>query len=53
MSERPERALRVNEFQKLYGQDPFYAWLRLDDPLVYAAHKAAGNIVASVGACLL
>ena len=33
-------------FQALYGSDPFYAWLGLDDPLVYAAHKAAGGLTS-------
>ena len=33
-------------FRLLYGADPFYAWLGLDDPLVYAAHKAAGGLTS-------
>lgn len=33
-------------FRSLYGTDPFYAWLGLDDPLVYAAHKAAGGLTS-------
>ena len=33
-------------FQELYGGDPFYVWLGLDDPLVYAAHKAAGGLTS-------
>lgn len=32
------------EFQKLYGADVFYTWFGLNDPLVYAAHTAAGGI---------
>ena len=33
-------------FQQLYGGDPFYAWLGLDAPSVYAAHKAAGGLTS-------
>ena len=33
-------------FQELYASDPFYAWLGLDDPLVYAAHKTAGGLTS-------
>ncbi len=33
-------------FQNLYGSDPFYAWIGLDDPLVYATHKAAGGLTS-------
>jgi hypothetical protein len=35
-----------DEFQALYGADPFYSWLGLDNPLMYAAHKAAGGITS-------
>lgn len=38
--------LTVADFQILYGQDPFYAWIGLDDPLLYAAHKAAGGLTS-------
>ncbi len=34
------------EFQELYGADVFYAWFGLNDPLVYAAHTAAGGITS-------
>lgn len=34
------------DFQTLYGEDPFYAWIGLDDPLLYAAHKAAGGLTS-------
>ncbi|MBR1560015.1 MAG: hypothetical protein IJ646_07210 [Clostridia bacterium] len=34
------------EFKALYGSDAFYSWLGLDDPLMYAAHKAAGGITS-------
>lgn len=33
-------------FKVLYGSDPFYAWIGLDDPLVYAAHKMAGGLTS-------
>ena len=33
-------------FQELYGGDPFYAWIGLDDPLVYTAHKTAGGLTS-------
>lgn len=36
----------LREFQLLYGNDPFYAWFGLDNPLMYAAHKAAGGITS-------
>lgn len=38
--------LTAAEFQSLYEQDPFYAWIGLDDPLLYAAHKAAGGLTS-------
>lgn len=38
--------LTKSEFQKLYGADPFYSWLGLDSPLMYAGHKAAGGITS-------
>ena len=38
--------LSLGEFQQLYQSDPFYAWFGLDNPLMYAAHKAAGGITS-------
>jgi hypothetical protein len=38
--------LSITDFQSLYGQDQFYAWIGLDDPLLYAAHKAAGGLTS-------
>jgi hypothetical protein len=38
--------LNLNDFQRLYRADAFYAWLGLDNPLMYAAHKAAGGMTA-------
>lgn len=36
----------VEQFQELYGADPFYHWIGLDSPLMYAAHKAAGGMTS-------
>ncbi len=38
--------LAVREFQALYAADPFYHWIGLDSPLMYAAHKAAGGMTS-------
>lgn len=35
-----------DEFKIIYSTDPFYSWLGLDNPLMYAAHKAAGGITS-------
>lgn len=40
------RGLSLADFQSLYGGDPFYAWLGLDDSMVYSAHKAAGGLTS-------
>jgi hypothetical protein len=37
----------LQEFEQLYGSDPFYSWFGLNDPLVYAAHRAAGGITSA------
>jgi hypothetical protein len=34
------------EFQRLYQADPFYSWFGLDNPLMYAAHRAAGGMTS-------
>jgi hypothetical protein len=34
------------EFQTRYSADPFYRWVGLDSPLIYAAHKAAGGMTS-------
>ena len=34
------------DFQELYRGDPFYGWFGLDNPMMYAAHKAAGGITS-------
>lgn len=38
--------LTLTQFQKLYRADPFYNWFGLDNPLMYAAHKAAGGMTS-------
>lgn len=36
----------MNEFLDLYSQDPFYSWIGLNSPYMYAAHKAAGSMTS-------
>jgi hypothetical protein len=36
----------LEQFRTLYGADPFYNWVGLDSPLLYAAHKAAGGMTS-------
>jgi hypothetical protein len=36
----------IDEFQRMYRADPFYAWIGLDSPLMYAAHKVAGGMTS-------
>lgn len=38
--------LSLTDFKRLYSADPFYAWFGLDNPLLYAAHRAAGGITS-------
>ena len=38
--------LSFEEFQSLYRNDSFYSWFGLDNPLMYAAHKAAGGMTS-------
>ncbi len=38
--------LTLDQFQQLYRRDPFYNWFGLDNPLMYAAHKAAGGMTS-------
>ena len=38
--------LTLAQFQQLYQSDPFYNWFGLDNPLMYAAHKAAGGMTS-------
>ena len=38
--------LSLVQFQTLYRCDSFYSWFGLDNPLMYAAHKAAGGMTS-------
>jgi len=38
--------LTLDQFREMYGADPFYSWVGLDSPLMYAAHKAAGGMTS-------
>ncbi len=38
--------LSLSQFSALYSADPFYHWLGIDSPLMYAAHKAAGGMTS-------
>jgi hypothetical protein len=38
--------LTLAQFQQMYQADPFYNWFGLDNPLMYAAHKAAGGMTS-------
>ncbi|MBI5910196.1 MAG: hypothetical protein HY848_09620 [Betaproteobacteria bacterium] len=38
--------LTLEQFQTLYQSDPFYNWFGLDNPMMYAAHKAAGGMTS-------
>lgn len=34
------------QFQTIYQADPFYTWIGLDHPMLYAAHRAAGGLTS-------
>jgi hypothetical protein len=38
--------MTLADFQALYRGDQFYTWFGLDNPLMYAAHKAAGGMTS-------
>jgi hypothetical protein len=38
--------LTLTQFRRLYRGDAFYNWFGLDNPLMYAAHKAAGGMTS-------
>jgi hypothetical protein len=40
------KGLTKAEFERRYGEDPFYRWVGINSPLMYAAHKAAGGITS-------
>jgi hypothetical protein len=41
-----DKGYSLSEFQKIYRSDPFYNWIGLDDPMMYATHKAAGGMTS-------
>jgi hypothetical protein len=41
-----QNGIDINQFRKIYGDDPLYHWIGLDSDLIYAAHKAAGGITS-------
>ncbi|MGI8495221.1 MAG: hypothetical protein ACR2L1_07900 [Pyrinomonadaceae bacterium] len=38
--------MSYEQFHEMYSSDPFYSWIGLDSPLMYAAHKAAGGMTS-------
>lgn len=40
------KGFSIEEFKTLYGEDPFYAWIGLDNDLMYSAHRAAGGMTS-------
>lgn len=38
--------MTLGQFRTLYQSDAFYSWFGLDNPLMYAAHKAAGGMTS-------
>lgn len=43
---RTGHGLTLRQFRDMYGADPFYSWMGLDSPMMYAAHKAAGGMTS-------
>jgi hypothetical protein len=41
-----DQGLTLEQFQQIYGADPFYNWIGINSPLMYAAHKAAGGMTS-------
>ncbi len=41
-----DAGLTQHQFELRYGADPFYRWVGLNSPYMYAAHKAAGGITS-------
>lgn len=41
-----EEDTTLDDFRRLYGDDPLYHWVGFDSELMYAAHKAAGGITS-------
>lgn len=40
------KTVTLADFKQIYGQDAFYSWFGLDNPMLYAAHRAAGGITS-------
>jgi hypothetical protein len=40
------KGLSLDQFRDRYGADPLYSWIGFDNPLMYAAHKAAGGMTS-------
>ena len=40
------KGLALEQFRNLYQADAFYSWFGLDNPMMYAAHKAAGGMTS-------
>lgn len=40
------KGFTLEEFITLYQRDPFYSWVGLDSPYMFAAHKAAGGMTS-------
>lgn len=43
---RSKEGLSLDDFFALYREDPFCTWFGLDNPQLYAAHKAAGGMTS-------
>jgi len=46
MGHGSKAGLSLQDFQRMYAADPFYTWFGLGNPLMYAAHKAAGGMTS-------
>ncbi|MBI5722480.1 MAG: hypothetical protein HZA50_00870 [Planctomycetes bacterium] len=46
MGRKDKTGVDLNGFRRLYQTDHFYHWFGLDNPLMYAAHKAAGGMTS-------
>lgn len=41
-----KEGMSLQQFQTAYDADPFYHWMGLGSPMMYAAHKAAGGMTS-------
>jgi hypothetical protein len=46
MGRKDKAGVDLKSFRHLYQEDSFYHWFGLDNPLMYAAHKAAGGMTS-------